>query len=90
MAGALDGIVVLEVANFIAGPYAGMLLADLGAEVVKVENPAGGDPFRAWDLGGDQPTFWAYNRGKKSVALNLQRPEGADAFRQLARDADVV
>jgi crotonobetainyl-CoA:carnitine CoA-transferase CaiB-like acyl-CoA transferase len=90
MAGALDGIVVLEVANFIAGPLAGSLLADLGAEVIKVENPDGGDPFRAWDMGGDQPTFWAYNRGKKSIALNLQTPEGADAFRKLARTADVV
>jgi crotonobetainyl-CoA:carnitine CoA-transferase CaiB-like acyl-CoA transferase len=90
MAGALDGIVVLEVANFIAGPLAGALLADLGAEVIKVENPEGGDPFRAWDLGGDQPTFWAYNRGKKSIALNLQTPEGAEVFRQLASTADVV
>src|SRR3954468_2367450 len=90
MAGALDGIVVLEVANFIAGPLAGSLLADLGAEVIKVENPDGGDPFRAWDLGGDQPTFWAYNRGKKSIALNLQTPEGAEVFRKLACTADVV
>jgi crotonobetainyl-CoA:carnitine CoA-transferase CaiB-like acyl-CoA transferase len=90
MAGALDGIVVLEVANFIAGPLAGSLLADLGAEVIKVENPEGGDPFRAWDLGGDQPTFWAYNRGKKSIALNLQTAEGAAVFRQLATTADVV
>ncbi|HZR97630.1 MAG TPA: CaiB/BaiF CoA-transferase family protein [Chloroflexota bacterium] len=90
MAGALDGIVVLEVANFIAGPLAGSLLADLGAEVIKVENPEGGDPFRAWDLGGDQPTFWAYNRGKKSIALNLQTPEGKEVFRKLASTADVV
>ena len=90
MAGALDGIVVLEVANFIAGPFAGVLLADLGAEVIKVENPEGGDPFRAWDLGGDQPVFWAFNRGKKSVALNLQKPGATDVFKRWARDADVV
>jgi crotonobetainyl-CoA:carnitine CoA-transferase CaiB-like acyl-CoA transferase len=90
MAGALDGIVVLEVASFIAGPYAGMLLADLGAEVIKVEHPQGGDPFRAWDLGGDQPTFWAYNRGKKSLTLNLQVPKGRAVFYQLVRGADVV
>ncbi len=90
MAGALDGIVVLEVANFIAGPFAGALLADLGAEVIKVENPDGGDPFRAWDLGGDQPTFWAFNRGKKSVVLDLQHPAGREAFHRLARTADVV
>ncbi len=90
MAGALDGIVVLEVANFIAGPYAGMLLADLGAEVIKVENPDGGDPFRNWDLGGDHPTFWAYNRGKKSITLNLRKPGAREVFHRLARDADVV
>jgi crotonobetainyl-CoA:carnitine CoA-transferase CaiB-like acyl-CoA transferase len=90
MAGALDGIVVLEVANFIAGPFAGVLLADLGAEVIKIENPQGGDPFRAWDLGGDQPVFWAFNRGKKSVTLNLQKPGATDVFLRLARDADVV
>jgi crotonobetainyl-CoA:carnitine CoA-transferase CaiB-like acyl-CoA transferase len=90
MSGALDGIRVLEVANFIAGPYAGGILSDLGAEVIKVENLEGGDPFRAWDLGGDSPTFWAYNRGKKSITINLRAPEGADAFRALARDADVV
>jgi len=90
MAGPLSGIAVLEITNFIAGPYAGALLADLGADVIKVENPAGGDPFRAWDLGGDPPTFWAYNRGKKSITLNLHTPAAADLFRQLAQTADVV
>ncbi len=90
MAGALDGMVVLEVASFIAGPYAGALLADLGAEVIKVENPDGGDPFRNWDLGGDHPTFWAYNRGKKSITLNLRQPGAKEIFHRLARDADVV
>jgi crotonobetainyl-CoA:carnitine CoA-transferase CaiB-like acyl-CoA transferase len=90
MSGALEGVKVLELCNFIAGPYAAMLLADMGAEVIKVENPKGGDPFRAWDLGGDTPTFWSYNRGKKSVTLNLQTPEGRDLFYGLCRKADVV
>lgn len=90
MAGALDGIRVLEVANFIAGPHAGLMLAELGAEVIKVENPDGGDPFRAWDLGGDQPTFWAYNHGKKAITLNLRVPAARDVFHTLALDADVV
>ena len=90
MKGALDNVRVLELCNFIAGPYAAMLLADLGAEVVKVENPKGGDPFRGWDLGGDSPTFWSYNRGKKSVTLNLQTPEGREIFYQMCRKADVV
>ncbi|HLQ35654.1 MAG TPA: CaiB/BaiF CoA-transferase family protein [Chloroflexota bacterium] len=90
MAGALQGIRVLEVANFIAGPYAAMLLADLGAVVIKVENPDGGDPFRGWQYGGDQPTFWAYNRGKKSIILNLRSDEGKDVLRRLVRSADVL
>lgn len=90
MKGALDGVRVLELGNFISGPYGAMLLADMGAEVVKVENPKGGDPFRGWDFGGDMPNFWAYNRGKKSVTLNLQTPEGRELFYQLCRKADVV
>ena len=90
MNGCLEGIRVLELGNFISGPYGAMLLADLGAEVIKIENPQGGDPFRGWDLGGDQPNFWAYNRGKKSVTLNLQTPEGKEIFLGLVKDADVI
>ena len=51
MKGVLEGIRILELGNFISGPYAAALLADMGAEVIKVENPKGGDPFRGWDLG---------------------------------------
>jgi crotonobetainyl-CoA:carnitine CoA-transferase CaiB-like acyl-CoA transferase len=80
----------LELGNFISGPYGAMLLADMGAEVIKVENPKGGDPFRGWDFGGDQPNFWAYNRGKKSVTLNLQTAEGKEIFYGLVKQADVV
>ena len=90
MNGCLDGIRVLELGNFISGPYGAMLLADMGAEVIKVENPKGGDPFRGWDFGGDQPNFWAYNRGKKSVTLNLQTAEGKEIFYGLVKQADVV
>src|SRR5258706_4160726 len=90
MNGCLEGIKVLELGNFISGPYGAMLLADMGAEVIKVENPKGGDPFRGWDLGGDQPNFWAYNRGKRGITLNLQTPEGKEIFLKLANKADVV
>jgi len=90
MNGCLEGIKVLELGNFISGPYGAMLLADMGAEVIKVENPKGGDPFRGWDLGGDQPNFWAYNRGKRSITLNLQTPEGKEIFLKLANQTDVV
>ena len=90
MKGVLEGIRILELGNFISGPYAAALLADMGAEVIKVENPKGGDPFRGWDLGGDQPNFWAFNRGKKSVTLNLQTPEGKEIFYGLVKESDVV
>jgi crotonobetainyl-CoA:carnitine CoA-transferase CaiB-like acyl-CoA transferase len=90
MKGVLAGIRILELGNFISGPYGAVLLADMGAEVIKVENPQGGDPFRGWDLGGDQPNFWAFNRGKKSVTLNLQTAEGKEIFYGLVKTADVV
>ena len=90
MKGCLEGIRILELGNFISGPYGACLLADMGAEVIKVENPNGGDPFRGWDLGGDQPNFWAFNRGKKSITVNLQTAEGKEIFYELVKNADVV
>lgn len=92
MTGPIAGIRVLEMANFISGPYAGMLLADLGAEVTKVELPGSGDPFRSWGdrEGEDRPQFAAFNRGKKSVTLNVQTKKGKEAYRRLVAKADVV
>jgi crotonobetainyl-CoA:carnitine CoA-transferase CaiB-like acyl-CoA transferase len=90
VASPLDGITVLEVASFIAGPYAGMLLADLGAQVIKIETPDGGDPFRGWNNGADSPGFWAYNRGKRSITLNLREPAAIEIITRLIRGADVL
>ena len=90
MAGALDGIKVLEMANYIAGPYASMLLADLGAEVIKIEIPGKGDPFRGWGDVPYSPTFCSLNRNKQSLSLNVQDAEGKEIFMRLARDADVI
>jgi formyl-CoA transferase len=94
MAGALNGVTVLEVADYITGPYAGMLLADMGAEVVKIEKPPRGDPFRGFDRDsgreGYQTQFLALNRNKKSLTLNLATPEGQEIFRTLASDATVI
>jgi len=92
LSGPLEGTRVVEIASFISGPYAAMLLADLGADVVKIEPPGAGDPFRGWGerAGPERPQFAAYNRGKKSVTLNLQHEEGCRAYRALARRADVV
>src|SRR5882757_10187926 len=89
-AGALDGIRVLEFANYVSGPYAGMLLSDLGAEVVKVETPDGGDPFRMWGKTDYNGTFGSMNRNKKSVTLDLKSPAGCEQARRLALGADVV
>mgnify|MGYP000614768437 CR=1 FL=1 len=90
--GPLQGIRVLEMANVISGPYAGMLLADLGCEVIKVELPGTGDIFRQWDAGsGDlNPSFAAYNRGKRSVTLDVRTPGGREVYLRLASCVDVI
>jgi crotonobetainyl-CoA:carnitine CoA-transferase CaiB-like acyl-CoA transferase len=90
MSGALDGIRVLEIANYVAGPYAGMMLADLGAEVIKIEQPGVGDPFRDWGDGRYSPTFEALNRNKKSIELNLKSDEGHQNCIQLLANTDVL
>ena len=87
---ALDGITVLELASYVSGPYAGMMLADLGAEVIKIESPDGGDPFRGWGAAEYSATFGSVNRNKKSVVLDLKTDAGRDAARTLAATADVL
>jgi len=86
----LHGIRVLEVGNFMAGPFCAMQLADLGADVVKIENPAGGDHVRLTGpfLDGESSNFIRLNRNKRSLALDLK--EGKEIFRKLAERADVV
>jgi crotonobetainyl-CoA:carnitine CoA-transferase CaiB-like acyl-CoA transferase len=87
--GALDGIRVVELSSYISGPYAGMLLADFGAEVIKIEPPVTGDPFRGWGV-LDNPFFTSVNRNKKSVVLDLKTPQGQAAARRLTDAADIV
>jgi formyl-CoA transferase len=89
MAGALDGTTVIEVANYVSGPYATMLLADLGATVLKIEGPEG-DPFRGWGTTEYSPTFGSLNRNKKSVVLDLKTAEGIALLRGLVAGADVL
>jgi formyl-CoA transferase len=89
-AGALEGIRVLEFASYVSGPFAGMLLSDLGAEVVKVEPPDGGDPFRNWGKQDYNGTFGSMNRNKKSVTLDLKTEGGRASARRLASGADVI
>lgn len=86
----LAGIHVVEIANYVTGPYASAILAELGARVTKIEEPTEGDPFRGWGRGGYSPTFRSVNRGKRSVGLDLRRPEGAAAARRIIASADVL
>ncbi|CAN5183027.1 CaiB/BaiF CoA-transferase family protein [soil metagenome] len=90
MSGVLDGIRIIEQGTFITGPAAGVLLADLGADVIKVEQPGTGDPFRASPDGTYyDPNFQAFNRNKRSIALDTRQPGDLQTFDALVRDADV-
>ncbi len=92
--GALDQVRILDFSRVLAGPFATMLLADLGAEVVKVERPGIGDDTRSWgppyDDRGDATYFLAVNRNKRSVALDLRDPEDVARAQALARESDVL
>jgi formyl-CoA transferase/CoA:oxalate CoA-transferase len=89
-----DGVRVLDLSRMLAGPYGSMLLADMGADVIKIEEPDGGDPMRVMGPpflpDGDSAYFLAINRNKKSVALDLTRPAGRAVFLDLAAHADIV
>ncbi len=85
----LTGLRVLDLGSYISGPCAAVLLAEMGADVVKVEPPQG-DPFRSWESGGLNATFVAFNRGKRSVTLDLKDDADRCALLELARTADVV
>lgn len=89
----LGGLRVLDLSRVLAGPYATMVLGDLGADVIKVEHPERGDDTRSWGppfAGGEAAYFLAVNRNKRSVALDLKTPEGLERVRNLASGADVL
>ena len=90
MSGALTGIKVVEAASYVTGPFAAQLLADMGAEVVKVEEPKQGDPFRGWGERNYAATFCSLNRNKKSITVDLRTDEGRDIVLKLAAHADVL
>ena len=85
----LKGVRVLEQGTFITGPAAGMLLGDLGADVIKVEQPGSGDPFRAFRGGLYSPHYQTYNRNKRSIALDTKNAADREVFDQLVRESDV-
>jgi crotonobetainyl-CoA:carnitine CoA-transferase CaiB-like acyl-CoA transferase len=88
----LKGIRVLDLTRVLAGPYCAMLLGDMGAEVIKVEEPGKGDDTRGWPpfAGGESTYFMSVNRNKKSVTLNLKAPEGRELLKRLVKKSDVV
>lgn len=88
----LEGIKVIDVSRVLAGPYATMLLADMGAEVIKIERPGQGDDSRSFGpfVNGKSAYFMSVNRGKKSVVLNLKDPEDRERFKALVKQADVL
>src|SRR3954464_8189180 len=94
MAGALEGLRVLDLSRVLAGPWATQGLAGLGAEVIKVERPGSGDDTRGWGppfaADGQSAYFLSTNRGKKSITVDLARPEGQDLVRGLARKSGVL
>ncbi|MDQ3767048.1 MAG: CoA transferase, partial [Actinomycetota bacterium] len=90
---ALEGIRVVEIGSFVAGPFCGQLLGDLGAEVVKVEDPKRGDPMRGWgrSVGGGSSLWWSVlARNKKSVTIDLRTPRGQQVARDLILTADIL
>ena len=93
MAPPLDGLLVVDLSRVLAGPYCTMMLADLGADVVKIERPGEGDETRTWGpphAGGEAAYFLSVNRSKRSVAVDLKQPEGRALVLDLCARADVV
>jgi len=89
MSGALSGIKIIEAASYVTGPFASQLLADMGADVIKVEEPKRGDPFRGWGERNYAATFCSLNRNKRSVTVDFRSDEGRDVMFKLISSADV-
>ena len=89
MTSALQQIKVVDLTRALAGPFCTMLLGDMGADVIKIEEPERGDETRAWPpfWNGESTQFLSFNRNKRSLSLNLKAPEAVDIVRTLARDA---
>src|SRR5438067_6557862 len=92
----LAGVRVLDAARVLAGPFCGQILADLGAEVIKLERPGAGDDTRGWgppylpDFNDLSAYFLSCNRGKKSLTLDIAKPDGSDLFHRLVDKSDVL
>src|SRR2546428_40373 len=92
MTSALQNIKVVDLTRTLAGPFCTMMLGDMGADVIKIEEPERGDETRSWTpfWHGESTQFLSFNRNKRSLSLNLKAPEAIDIVLALARDADVI
>src|SRR5436189_4735517 len=91
--GPLQGLRVIEMAHIMSGPTCGMLLADMGADVIKLEKIPGGDDTRRFtppEINGESAAFMMMNRNKRGIAVDLKKPAGVGLMKRLLRDADVV
>src|SRR6476646_4969980 len=88
----LEGLTILDLSRVLACPFASMILAELGARVIKVEQPGSGDETRGFEpqLARDSAYYFACNRSKESITVNLRSPEGVQIIRSLAEKADVL
>ena len=92
MASSLDGVMVLDLSRVLAGPYCAMMLADMGADVLKIEEPEGGDESRTWPPfeAGEASGYLSMNRNKRNLTLNLKTPEAQEILKKLVAQADVL
>ncbi len=92
MSGLLEGVTILDLTRVLAGPYSGMLMADMGARVIKIENPRGGDDTRSMGpfINGNSVYYANFNRSKLGCTLNLKAPEGKAIFLEMVKKADVI
>src|SRR5437868_11134161 len=91
--GPLHGITVLDLTRVLSGPYCSMILADMGARVIKIEQPGKGDDTRGWGppfIEGESAYFLSINRNKESVTLDIKQPEGRELLHRLLAQADVL
>lgn len=93
MKGILKGVRVLDMSRILAGPFATMLFGDMGADVIKIESPNGGDDTRAWGppfMGGESVYFMSINRNKRSVAINMKQKQGLEMLHRLVKRSDIL
>ena len=92
MASSLDGVMVLDLSRVLAGPYCAMMLADMGADVLKIEEPEGGDESRTWPpfAAGEASGYLSMNRNKRNLTLNLKTPEAQEILKKLVAQADIL